>query len=67
MNYADRLIEPALLESVKSGYNSFLINNKDCKIGHKILKFPRAIVSLIREVRREINGRKNDKCDTSRV
>lgn len=67
VNYADRLIEPALLESVKNGYNSVLINNIDYKIGHKILKFPRAIVNLIREVRREISGRKNDKCDTSRV
>lgn len=52
LSHADRLIETGLIENIKKGYDYVLINNVDYTIGHKLLKFPRIIVNLLREVRR---------------
>lgn len=55
VSYSDRFIEPILIDSMKKGYRSVLINNLDYQVGHKVLKFPRIIVNLLREIRRCIN------------
>lgn len=55
ISYSDSFIEPMLLDSMKKGYHSVLVNNLDYKIGYIALKFPRIIVNLLREIRRCFN------------
>ena len=52
VSFADKFIEPMLLEGMKKGYDYILKNNIDYFVGRKILLFPRKIKAIFYSVKR---------------
>ena len=51
VTYADKFIEPMLLEAMKKGYENVLQSNVDYRVGHKMLKYPRKLKALLRKIK----------------
>lgn len=55
VSYADKFIEPMLLDAMKGGFDYILESNFDYQIGKKALKYPRKIKSLLRKMKGSVN------------
>lgn len=49
--YADKFIEPMLLDGMKKGYDHILVSNFYYQVGRKVLKFPRKVKHTITAVK----------------
>lgn len=60
VTYADKFIEPMLLDAMKKGYDHIVPPKIDYHVGHMILKYPRKLKALLSKIKKRMISKNNN-------